>query len=135
MYDQINSQFITASKNFADAMFKAHSVAIEGFERITELNLKTLENRMSATSEFLSEATEVRDFEGFKTLWPKSVNLVKESSEKLYSNTQEVVGIALKTNEALGQMAKGGFEAANDNFSKQVNAQVNAVKKTVAAAK
>ena len=76
MYEQINTQVLALSKSFADTAFKAHSLAVEGFERITNLQLKALENRVAAAVEFWSEAAEVRDFDGFKTIWPKSVNLV-----------------------------------------------------------
>ena len=121
MYEQMNSQFLTMSKSFADTAFKAHSLALEGFERITALQMKTLENRVAAAAEFWSEAAEVRDLDGMKAIWPKSVNLVKESSEKMYANSQEAFGVTLKTSEAIGQLAKGSFESANDNFTKQVN--------------
>ena len=47
--------------------------------------------------------------------------LVKETSEKFYANGQEVFGLGLKTAEALGQLTKGSFEVASDNFNKQVN--------------
>src|SRR6185503_7246585 len=122
MYEQINTQVLAMSKSFADAAFKAHSVAVEGLERIADIQLKTLENRVSATVEFWSEAAEVRDFDALKSFWPKGVNLMKETTEKLYANGQEVFGLTLKTTEALGQLAKGSFEVANDNFTKQVNA-------------
>jgi hypothetical protein len=56
------------------------------------------------------------------------VNLVKETTEKLYANSQEVFGVTLKTTEALGQLAKGSFEVANDNFTKQVSAVKKASK-------
>lgn len=128
MYEQINSQVLALSKSFADNAFKAHSLALEGFERITALQLKTLENRATAAAGFWSEAAEVRDFDGLKAIWPKGVNLAKETSEKLYADSQEVFGVSLKTSEALGQMAKGSFEAANENFSKQVNAVKKAAK-------
>ena len=121
MYEQINTQFLAIGKSFADNAFKAHSLAVEGFERITELQLKTLENRVTATVEFWSEAAEVRDFDALKSFWPKGVNLVKETNEKFYANGQEVFGLGMKTAEALGQLAKGSFEAANENFNKQVN--------------
>jgi hypothetical protein len=49
------------------------------------------------------------------------VNLAKETSEKLYANGQEVFGVSIKTGEALGQLAKGSFESANDTFTKQAN--------------
>lgn len=128
MYEQINSQVLAFSKSFADNAMKAHNLAVEGFERITALQLKTLENRVSATVEFFSEAAEVRDFDGIKTIWPKGVNLVKETSEKFYANGQEVFGVSLKTSEALGQLAKGSIEAANDNFTKTVHVAKKAAK-------
>jgi phasin family protein len=122
MYEQINSQVLAFSKSFADNAFKAQSLALEGFERITNLQIKTLENRAAAAASFWSEAAEVRDFDDLKAIWPKGVNLAKETTEKFYANGQEVFGVSLKTSEALGQLAKGSFEAANDNFTKQVNA-------------
>jgi phasin family protein len=121
MYEQINTQTLAFSKSFTDAMFKANSLAVEGFERITSLQLKTLENRVAATVEFWSEAAEVRDFDGLKTIFPKGVSLAKETTEKLYANGQEVFNLAVKTSEALGQLAKGSIESANENFNKQVN--------------
>lgn len=129
MYEQINSQVMALSKSFADNAFKAQNLAAEGMERIAALQLKTLENRVAATVEFWSEAAEVRDFDGVKAIWPKSVNLVKESTEKFYANGQEIFGLTLKTTEALGQLAKGSFEAANDNFTKQVNSVKKAAAK------
>ena len=121
MYEQINTNALAFSKTFADTAFKANSIAVEGFERITSLQLKTLENRVAAAVEFWTEAAEVRDFDGFRTIWPKGVNLMKETTEKLYANNQEVLSVAVKTGEALGQLAKGSFENANESFTKQVN--------------
>lgn len=128
MYEQINSQFLAFGKSFSDNAFKAHSLAVEGFERITNLQLKAIENRVAAAVDFFTEASEVRDFEGMKAIFPKSVNLVKETTEKLYANNQEILGVTVKTSEALGQLAKGSFEAANDNFTKQVNSVKKAAK-------
>ncbi len=129
MYEQINTQVLAMSKSFADTAFKAHSLAVEGLERIADLQLKTLEKNVSATVEFWSQAAEVRDFDALKSFWPKGVNLVKETTEKLYANGQEIMNVTVKTSEALGQLAKGSFEAANENFTKQVNVNVAAAKK------
>jgi phasin family protein len=128
MYEQINSQALAFSKSFADTAFKANSLAVEGFERITNLQLKALENRVAATVEFWTEAAEVRDFDSMKSFWPKGVNLVKETTERLYANGQEVLNVAVKTGEALGQLAKGSMETANETFTKQVNATAAAAK-------
>lgn len=128
MYEQINSQFLAFGKSFSDNAFKAHTLAVEGFERITNLQLKALESRVAAAVDFWTEASEIRDFEGVKAIFPKSVNLVKETTEKLYANGQEILGVTVKTSEALGQLAKGGFEAANETFAKQVNVAKKAAK-------
>jgi phasin family protein len=128
MYEQINTQALAFSKSFADTAFKANALAVEGFERITNLQLKAFENRVAATVEFWSEAAEIRDFDSFKSIWPKSVNLVKETTEKLYANGQEVLSVAVKTGEALGQLAKGSIETANDSFNKQVASVKKAAK-------
>jgi len=122
MFEQINTQSLALGKNYADAFVKAQGLALAGFERITELNLKTFEDRVKASVEFWTEAADVRDFEGAKALSAKGVQLAKESAEKLYANGQEVFGISLKTGEAIGSIAKGSFENTNEAIAKQVNA-------------
>lgn len=127
MYEQMNSQFLSLGKNFADAAVKAQSVALASFESIAGLQLKAVENHVNASSAFWAEASEVRDFEGAKAIWPKGIQLAKESAEKLYATNQEVIGLTLKTNEALGQLAKNQFEAASET------AQATVAKATKAA--
>jgi phasin family protein len=134
MSEYFNTQALALSKSFADAAFKAHTLAVEGLERVTNLNLKTLETSVAATVDFLSEAAEVRDFDGLKTIFPKGVSLVKDSAEKLYANSQEVFGVTVKTSEALSQIAKGSFESANDSFKNQVNEVATDFSKQVNAA-
>ncbi|MFA7321792.1 MAG: phasin family protein [Dokdonella sp.] len=122
MYEQMNSQFLSLGKNFADAAVKAQSVALASFESIAGLQLKAVENHVNASSAFWAEASEVRDFEGAKAIWPKGIQLAKESAEKLYATNQEVIGLTLKTNEQIGNLIKGSFEATNEAVTKQVNA-------------
>jgi len=117
-----NTQALALSKSLADTTFKAHTLALESLERLTALQFKAIESRVAATADFFSEASEVRDFDDMKTIWPKGVNLVKETAEKLYANSQEAFGITVKTSEALSQLAKGSFELATDNIKKQVSA-------------
>jgi phasin family protein len=121
MYEQMNSQFLSLGKNFADAAVKAQGVALAGFEKIADLQLKAVESHVSASSAFWAEASEVRDFEAAKAILPKGVQLAKESAEKMYSTNQEVFGLTLKTNEQLGNLIKGSFEATNEAVAKQVN--------------
>lgn len=117
MFEQINVQPFALGKNYTDAFVKAQGLALAGFERITELNLKTFEDRVKASVDFWSEASEVRDIEAVQAFWPKSAQFVKESAEKLYANGQEVLGVSLKTSEAIGALAKSSFETT----TKQVN--------------
>ncbi|MEP7044132.1 MAG: phasin family protein, partial [Dokdonella sp.] len=117
MFEQINTQSLALGKSYTDAFVKAQGLALSSFERITELNLKTFEDRVKASVDFWSEAAEVRDLEGVKAIWPKGVQLAKESAEKLYATSQEVFGVSLKTSEAIGSLAKGSFETTNDTIS------------------
>lgn len=112
MFEQINAQSLAFGKNYADALLKAQGLALTGFENITRLNLNTFEDRLKASVEFWNEAAAVRDFDGAREIWPKGVQLAKESAEKLYANTQEVLGVSLKTSEAIGNIAKGSVEDA-----------------------
>lgn len=119
MFEQMNTQTAALGKNYADTFVKAQGLALAGFERITELNLKAFEERVKASVEFWTEAAEVRDFEGLKSISEKGVQLAKESAEKLYANSQEVFGVSLKTSEALGSLAKGSFDTTNEAITKQ----------------
>ncbi|MCK9538921.1 phasin family protein [Dokdonella sp.] len=132
MFEQINNQSLNLGKNYADAFVKAQGLALAGFERITELNLKTFEDRVKASVEFWTEAAEVRDFDGAKAIWPKGVQLAKESAEKLFANGQEVIGVSLKTGEAIGSLAKGSLENTVETVTKEASA---AAKKASAAAR
>ncbi len=122
MYEQFNTQLLALGKNFADATVKAQGLTLEGFERIADLQIKSIESQVSAANAFWSEAAEVRDFDGAKAFWPKGVQLARQSAEKLYSTSQEVIGVTLKTNEALGNLIKGSLDATNETVAKQVGA-------------
>lgn len=118
MFEQFNSQFVNATKQFADSALKANSLALQNFERAVGVQLKTFESGVTATVAFLGEAAEVRDLDGVKSIWPKGVALVKSSSEQFYNAGQEVFGQTLKTTEAIGQLYKSQFDAANDGIVK-----------------
>jgi len=123
MYEQFNSkQFITLSKQLSDAAFKAHGLAVASFEKAIDLQLKTMENRVNATVEFWSDASEVRDMEGARALFPKSVSLAKDSAEKFYATSQELVGLSVKTTEAIGTVVKGSIESTNETIKPVVAA-------------
>jgi hypothetical protein len=118
MFENVHTQFLSFGKQVAENTFKAQLLALESFERVADLQMKTLESRVNATMAFLGEAAEVRDFDSAKAFWPKGVNLVKESTEELVGTTQEVLGHALKTSEAMGQMVRSQVESVNEGVAK-----------------
>ena len=115
---EINSQFVTFSKQIAESAFQAQRLALENFERVAGLQLKTLEERTHATFAFIGEASEVRDFEGVKAIFPKGVSLVKESSERFFAVGQEVFGQSLKASETIGQLVKTQMESVGEEVAK-----------------
>ena len=120
MFEQFNSkQAINLSKQFADTAFKAQGLALAGIERAFDLQLKTFENRVNAAVEFASEAAEVRDIEGVRTLFPKTVAIAKDSAEKYYTTSQELVGISVKTGEAISDLIRGTIENANESINQK----------------
>ena len=126
MFENVHTQFLSFGKQVAENTFKAQLLALESFERVADLQMKTMENRVNATMAFLGEAAEVRDFDAAKAFWPKGVNLVKESTEQFVGTTQEVLGHALKASEAMGQMVRTQVEAVNEGVAK--NAKTRAGK-------
>lgn len=112
MYAQMNDQFATATREFADTAARINRLALENAQAIFGLQLAAIEERTSATFAFLGEASQVRDLDGAKALWPKGAQVARENVEKTLTTGQDVVGRVVKANEAVAQIAKGQFEAA-----------------------
>ena len=113
-----NNPFASTARQFAQSALKANTLALEGFENIMKLQLKGFESGIQSSVAFMSEAADVSDMDDAKSIWPKSASLVKDSSEQLYATSQEMMGQALKTSEAIGQVLRDQFQVANDSFTK-----------------
>ena len=122
MSAQINEQFTTFTHQFAAAASRANRLALENAETIFGVQLKTFEKNIEATTAFFGELSEIRDAEAYKTVWPKGLQIAKENAERVAAAGQEVIGLTLKTNEQIGNLIKGSFEATNEAVTKQVNA-------------
>jgi len=122
MYEQASNQFLALSKQAAETFIKANAIAVEGFEKLMDIQLKTIEDRVKVATDLMGQAGEVKDFEGARASFSKSVNLVKDSAEKFYATSQEVAGVMVKTGEAFGQLFKGTVDAANDSVVKATKA-------------
>lgn len=111
MYE-INEQFAAASRQFADTAAQINRIALENVEAVFGLQLNAIGDRANATFAFFGEAAQARDAEAFKTLWPKGVQVARENVERAVSVGQDVYARTLKTNEAIGRVAKAQFENA-----------------------
>ena len=109
---QYNEQFAAATRQFADTAARIGQLTLDNAQKVFGLQLATLEENAEATFSFLGEAAEVRDFDGFKTLLPKGVQIARENVERTISVGQEVFGSTVKTNEAIAQLAKAQLETA-----------------------
>lgn len=118
MYEQISNQVLAFGKNFAQTLVKANGIAMEGFEKLVDLQLKSVESSLSSSNEFVQEISEVRDMDTLRTVWPKGLSLVKDGAEKAVAGVQEVFGIASKTQEAFVSLVRGTVEAASETVTK-----------------
>ena len=127
MSAQMNEQFTTFTHQFAAAAARANRLALENAETIFGVQLKAFEKNIDATTAYFTELAEVRDVEAYKTVFPKGLQIAKDNAERVAAASQEVIGLTMKTNEAIGQLAKSQFEAVSET------AQANVAKATKAA--
>ncbi|MDG6348022.1 phasin family protein [Luteimonas sp. 8-5] len=127
--NQYNEQFANATRQFADAAAEASRLALANAQDIFGLQLAAVEKNATATFAYLGELAEVRDAEGLKAVLPKGVQVARENVERAISVGQEVVGRTIKANEAIGQVAKGQFEAATAQAKAEADKVVKAAKK------
>ncbi|WP_187770803.1 phasin family protein [Cognatilysobacter lacus] len=118
MYAQFNDQFAAATRQFADNAARINRLTLENVEAIFGLQLAAIEERTTATFAFLGEASQVRDLDGAKNLFPKGAQIVRENLEKSVATGQDVMGRIAKVQESVAQIAKGQLETvartAND---------------------
>lgn len=118
MYAQFNTETIAFGKRLADSAAKANHVAVASLERIVRLQFKAIEGRMAAAESFMTAAADVRDPQALTAFWPKGINFVKESAEKFYADSQEIMDVLTKTGEALGELAKAQVETTVESLGK-----------------
>lgn len=126
MYQPFNEQFAAATRQFADAAAQVNRLALDNAEAVFGLQLSAIEDRVNATFAFLGEAAEVRDFDSFKTLWPKGAQVARENLERGIATGQEVFGRSLKAHGAITELAKSQFESAARGVQGEVKKTVKA---------
>ena len=128
---QFNDQFTKATSQFADVAANANRLAFANAEKTFGLQMAAFEENATAAFAFWNELIEVRDVEGFKSVMPKGVQIARTATERSLGTAQEVFANTVKTNEAIGSLAKGQFEQA----SAQVKAEVEKATKATKAGK
>lgn len=126
---QFNDQFSNATSQFANVAASFNRLALENAEKAFGLHLAAIEQNVNAAFAFAGELVEVRDADGLKAVWPKGLQVARASAERSLGAAQESFAGTVKTNEAIGALAKTQFEQA----SSQVKAEVE--KATKAASK
>ena len=126
---QFNDQFTKATSQFADVAANANRLALDNAQKAFGLQLATFEENTSAAFAFWNELIEVRDVEGFKTVLPKGAQVARAATERSFGTAQEVFANTVKTNEAIGSLAKGQFEKATAQATAEVEKVTKAASK------
>ena len=128
----INDQFAKASRQFADNAAQANRLLLQNAENAFALQLATLEENTNAAFAFIGEVVEARDFDALKTVWPKGLQVARETAERNVGTAQEVFGNALKAGETIGRIANGQFETAAAEVQAEVGKATKAAGKKAA---
>ncbi len=128
--NQFNDQTTKTMTQFADVAANVNRLALENAQKAFGLQLATIEENTTAAFAFWGELTNVRDFDGLKAVMPKGAQIARATTERSMGTMQEVMANTVKTNEAIGALAKGQFEAA----TAQAKAQVENVTKAASKA-
>ena len=127
---QFNDQFTKTTAQFADVAANVNRLALENAQKAFGLQLATIQENTTAAFAFWGELTNVRDMDGLKEVMPKGAQIARATTERSMGTMQEVMANTVKTNEAIGSLAKGQFEAA----TAQAKAQVENVTKAASKA-
>lgn len=125
---QFNEQFTKSTGQFADVAANANRLALENVQNAFGLQLAALEENATAAFAFWGEMTNVRDFEGLKAVLPKGAQIARANTERSVGAAQEVFANTIKTNEAIGALAKGQFEQATAQAKAEVEKVTKAAK-------
>lgn len=127
---QFNEQFTKSYSQFADVAARANRLALENAEKAFGLYAAVLEENANATFAFMGQLVDVRDADGIKAVWPKGLQAARANAERAMGATQEAFAATVKTNEAIGSLAKGQFEQATAQVKADVEQAAKAASKS-----
>lgn len=114
MYETINKQALALGKQFTNNMIKAQGDTLKMLETISSVQMKAIESQASANAAFAGEATKATDMDSIRALWDKSADFSRESAEKNYAVSQNVLAILAKNAETVSELAREQYEAGNE---------------------
>ena len=103
-------QLIAAQKSQLETLFALQGKAVDGLERLVELNLQTLKTAMQETSEAAIAALSVKDLQELASLQP---NLAQPLTEKLLAYSQHVYEITSGTQAELAKAVEANATELN----------------------
>ena len=118
---QYNDQFTKVTSQFADVAANANRLALENVQNAFGLQLAAIEENATAAFAFFGELSNVRDIDGLKAVLPKGAQIARASTERSLGTAQEVFANTVKTNEAIGALAKGQLEQVTAQASAEVD--------------
>ncbi|OZB65948.1 MAG: Phasin (PHA-granule associated protein) [Thiomonas sp. 13-66-29] len=119
-------QMIAAQKSQLEAMFALTGKAVDGLEKMLELNMQTMKTALSESSEAAMAALSVKDMQEFAAMQP---NLAQPMAEKMLSYSHHLYEIASGTQ---AEFAKA-IEANAADVQKKMQAMVETVVKNAPA--
>ncbi len=122
---QINEQFANTTRQFTDTASQVNRLTLENAQNVFGLQLAAIQQNVNATFAYLGELAEVRDLDGLKSVLPKGMQVARENVERSISVGQEVLGRTVKTNEAIGQIAKSQIQSATAKVQAETETVVN----------
>jgi phasin family protein len=82
------------------------SLAVNNIEKLTELQLKSIEESANASVEALKSAAEIKDLEGLQSYFSAQVEAAKETAKKAETNAQTIAELGKSYAEAAGKIVK-----------------------------
>jgi hypothetical protein len=114
MYSQFQKQSLDLGKQFAEQAYKAQVAALKGIAEIQSLQVRALESQAKSNLAFVADSMEAREAQDVTALWPKGLDFARDSVEAAYATGQEILGVAQKTVEQIGDLTRKNLKAAND---------------------
>ena len=119
-------QMIAAQKSQLEAMFALTGKAVDGLEKMLELNMQTMKTALRESSDAAMAALSVKDMQEFAAMQP---NLAQPMAEKMLSYSHHLYEIASGTQ---AEFAKA-IEANATDVQKKMQAMVETVVKNAPA--